>query len=81
MPHVMTVLGPVDPSTLGFVLPHEHTQCALWHIQGRWDYWELTADEPVILAELAALPRGGRRHPGRRHRRRASGATRPGSAG
>ena len=38
----MTVQGPVDPSTLGFILPHEHTQCTLWHIQDRWDYWELT---------------------------------------
>jgi predicted metal-dependent phosphotriesterase family hydrolase len=52
MPHVMTVMGPVDPSALGFILPHEHTQCALWHIADRWDYWELTPDEPVILEEL-----------------------------
>lgn len=52
MAHVMTVLGPVDPGELGFTLPHEHTQCALWHIEARWDYWELTADEPVILEEL-----------------------------
>jgi phosphotriesterase-related protein len=61
MPHVMTVLGPVDPSTLGFTLPHEHTQCALWHIQDRWDYWELTADEPVILEELRHLREAGGR--------------------
>lgn len=59
MPHVMTVLGPVDPSTLGFVLPHEHTQCTLWHIPNRWDYWELTADEPVILAELERYREAG----------------------
>jgi phosphotriesterase-related protein len=52
MPHVMTVLGPVEPSSLGFTLPHEHTQIALWQIQNRWDYWELTADEPVIAEEL-----------------------------
>jgi phosphotriesterase-related protein len=52
MPHVMTVLGPVEPSALGFTLPHEHTQIALWHIASRWDYWELTRDEPVILEEL-----------------------------
>jgi len=51
--HVQTVLGPVDPGDLGFTLPHEHTQIALWHIPSRWDYWELTADEPVITAELA----------------------------
>jgi predicted metal-dependent phosphotriesterase family hydrolase len=59
MPHVMTVQGPVDPSSLGFVLPHEHTQCSLWHIPNRWDYWELTADEPVILGELAAYREAG----------------------
>jgi predicted metal-dependent phosphotriesterase family hydrolase len=52
MPHVMTVLGPVDPSELGFTLPHEHTQITLWHVQSRWDYWELSRDEPVILDEL-----------------------------
>lgn len=52
MSHVMTVLGPVEPGSLGFTLPHEHTQCVLWHIQSRWDYWELTPDEPVILEEL-----------------------------
>ncbi len=51
--HVQTVLGPVDPSALGFVLPHEHTAITLWQIPGRWDYWELTRDEPVITAELA----------------------------
>jgi len=51
-PHVQTVLGSVDPSALGFTLPHEHTAIALWHIPDRWDYWELTADEPVITAEL-----------------------------
>jgi predicted metal-dependent phosphotriesterase family hydrolase len=59
MPHVMTVQGPVDPSTLGFILPHEHTQCTLWHIADRWDYWELTPDEPVILAELALFKAAG----------------------
>jgi phosphotriesterase-related protein len=59
MPHVMTVQGPVDPSTLGFILPHEHTQCTLWHIQDRWDYWELTPDEPVILEELALFKAAG----------------------
>jgi len=53
MAHVQTVLGPIDPAQLGFTLPHEHTQIALWHIEGRWDYWQLTRDEPVILAELA----------------------------
>ena len=52
MAHVQTVLGPIDPSSLGFTLPHEHTQIALWHVEGRWDYWQLTRDEPVIRGEL-----------------------------
>ena len=59
MPHVQTVLGPVDPSAIGFTLPHEHTQIALWHIEGRWDYWELTKDEPVMLDELGAYRDAG----------------------
>jgi len=59
MSHVMTVRGPVDPSDLGFILPHEHTQIALWHIQDRWDYWELTRDEPVILEELRLFREAG----------------------
>jgi predicted metal-dependent phosphotriesterase family hydrolase len=50
--HAQTVLGPVDPADLGFTLPHEHTAIALWHVPNRWDYWELTADEPIIVAEL-----------------------------
>jgi phosphotriesterase-related protein len=59
MPHVMTVLGPVAPDSIGFTLPHEHTQISLWHIQDRWDYWELTKDEPVALEELALYREAG----------------------
>ena len=59
MAHVMTVLGPVEPSALGFTLPHEHTQIHLWQIQDRWDYWELTRDEPVILEELRLYREAG----------------------
>jgi phosphotriesterase-related protein len=59
MPHVETVLGPVEPGDLGFTLPHEHTQIALWHVPARWDYWQLTRDEPLILEELAAFRDGG----------------------
>ena len=59
MAHVQTVLGPVDPASLGFTLPHEHTAIALWHIPNRWDYWELTADEPIITAELAHFRNAG----------------------
>jgi predicted metal-dependent phosphotriesterase family hydrolase len=56
---VQTVLGPIDPGDLGWVLPHEHTAIALWHIPNRWDYWELRRDEPVILEELAAFRAAG----------------------
>ena len=52
MAYVQTVRGRIDPSELGVTLPHEHTQCTLWHIENRWDYWQLTRDEPVILDEL-----------------------------
>ena len=65
MAHVQTVLGPIDPTDLGFTLPHEHTQIALWHIQSRWDYWQLTRDEPVD-------PRGARPVPGGRRARASS---------
>jgi predicted metal-dependent phosphotriesterase family hydrolase len=57
--HVQTVLGPIEPAALGFTLPHEHTQIALWHIENRWDYWQLTRDEPVILAELERFRSAG----------------------
>ena len=59
MVHVQTVLGPIEPAGLGFTLPHEHTQIALWHIPDRWDYWQLTRDEPLILEELAAYRAAG----------------------
>ena len=59
MAHVQTVLGPIEPSALGFTLPHEHTQISLWHIDGRWDYWQLTRDEAVILDELARYRAAG----------------------
>jgi predicted metal-dependent phosphotriesterase family hydrolase len=55
----MTVLGAVAPDSIGFTLPHEHTQIYLWHIQDRWDYWELTKDEPVALEELALYREAG----------------------
>ena len=59
MAHVQTVLGPIDPAELGFTLPHEHTQIALWQIPDRWDYWQLTRDEPLILEELEAYRAAG----------------------
>ena len=61
MAYVQTVLGRIDPSDLGVTLPHEHTQCALWHIENRWDYFQLARDEPVILAELERFRAAGGR--------------------
>jgi predicted metal-dependent phosphotriesterase family hydrolase len=58
-PRVMTVSGPIPPDRLGFTLPHEHTGIALWHIEGRVDYWELTPDEDLIIEELKELRRRG----------------------
>ncbi len=58
-PYVQTVLGPVDPATLGFTLPHEHTAIALWQIPNRWDYWELTRDAPIITEELVRFRDAG----------------------
>lgn len=58
-PRVETVLGPVAATELGWVLPHEHTAIALWHIPARWDYWELRRDEPAIVEELAAFRAAG----------------------
>jgi phosphotriesterase-related protein len=59
MAHVQTVLGPIEPSKLGFTLPHEHTQIALWHVPHRHDYWELTRDEPLIREELGRFKAAG----------------------
>lgn len=59
MAHAQTVLGPIDPATLGVTLPHEHTQIALWHVEGRWDYWQLTRDAELIASELAMFRAAG----------------------
>lgn len=58
-PRVMTVSGPIPPDRVGFTLPHEHTGIHLWHIQDRWDYWELTPDESTIADELRDFRRRG----------------------
>jgi len=58
-PRVMTVSGPIPPDRLGFTLPHEHTAISLWHIANRWDYWELTPDDDLIIEELRELRRRG----------------------
>jgi phosphotriesterase-related protein len=40
-------------------LPHEHTAISLWHVPGRWDYWELTRDEALIVDELGRFRAAG----------------------
>ncbi|TMC63928.1 MAG: phosphotriesterase-related protein [Chloroflexi bacterium] len=57
--YATTVTGPVDPATLGITLPHEHTAISLWHIPARWDYWELTRDEGLIVEELGLFRTAG----------------------
>jgi predicted metal-dependent phosphotriesterase family hydrolase len=58
-PRVMTVSGPIPSDRLGFTLPHEHTGISLWHVANRWDYWELTPDEDLIIEELRDFRRRG----------------------
>jgi predicted metal-dependent phosphotriesterase family hydrolase len=59
MAFVRTVTGDVASERLGFTLPHEHTQCHLWRIPERFDYWELTPDEDLIAAELERFRAAG----------------------
>ena len=59
MGFIRTVAGDVDPAVIGMTLPHEHTQCHLWRIPERFDYWELTADEDLIASELALFADAG----------------------
>ena len=61
MSQVQTVIGRIAPEALGFTLPHEHTGIALWQIEGRWDYWQLTVDDTTVLPELAAYRAAGGR--------------------
>ena len=56
---IQTVLGRVPAETIGMILPHEHTRCVLWHIPNRWDYWQLTGEEDLILPELARYRAAG----------------------
>ena len=59
MGFVRTVAGDVEPAAIGVTLPHEHTQCHLWRIPERFDYWELTPDEDLIAAELGRFAEAG----------------------
>ena len=58
-PRVMTVTGPIPPERVGFTLPHEHTGLSLWHVPGRWDHWQLTADDELVGDELREARRRG----------------------
>jgi phosphotriesterase-related protein len=58
---IQTVRGAIAPADLGFTLPHEHTKVTLWHIEGRWDYWELIGEVPRIIEELNAFAAAGGR--------------------
>jgi len=49
----------MPPDGLGFTLPHEHTGIALWHIEGRTDYWELRPDLDLLIDELTDFRRRG----------------------
>jgi phosphotriesterase-related protein len=60
-PRVMTVSGPIPPDRVGFALAHEHTKIALWHVPGRFDHWELAADELTVSEELGDFRRRGGR--------------------
>ncbi len=57
--YVQTVSGRIPAADLGFVLPHEHTGIQLWQIPNRWDYWELTPDDSIVLPELVAYRAAG----------------------
>jgi phosphotriesterase-related protein len=59
MGEIQTVRGRVTAESVGVTLPHEHTRCVLWHIQNRWDYWQLTGEEDLIVAELARFAGAG----------------------
>jgi predicted metal-dependent phosphotriesterase family hydrolase len=60
-PAVMSVLGPIAPSSLGFTLPHEHLYHDLGRIPQRFDYPLMTEDADVLADELTRfVALGGR---------------------
>jgi phosphotriesterase-related protein len=59
MAEIQTVRGRISATEIGFTLPHEHTAISLWQIPDRWDYWELSRDEPIISAELERFRAAG----------------------
>lgn len=56
---IQTVLGPVQPDTLGTTMMHEHTFCDLWEWGGRREYNGIIDDEELLAEELAVYRRAG----------------------
>lgn len=52
VPHVMTVLGAVDPTEIGFTLMHEHLLTRFAHATHRYDLAGMPEDDKYILGEL-----------------------------
>ncbi|HEV8534612.1 MAG TPA: hypothetical protein VGR87_02680 [Candidatus Limnocylindria bacterium] len=57
--YVMTVAGPIDPSTIRYTLPHEHLYTRFWEIDGRFDSPHLLDDDDVMADELSVFQRQG----------------------
>lgn len=53
LPHIHTVLGPIEPHTLGRTLMHEHILCDFYRVSGKLN--ELLNDEPLAVKELGYL--------------------------
>ena len=55
--HIHTVLGAIEPATLGRTLMHEHIFCDVYRVTGRLN--ELLNDEALSVEELATLRKAG----------------------
>ena len=56
---VRTVLGDVEPGSLGFTLPHEHLYINQWRSPERFDYPLLTDDDDILADELGLFVAAG----------------------
>ncbi|MEU5551444.1 MULTISPECIES: phosphotriesterase [unclassified Micromonospora] len=56
---IVTVLGEIDPATLGTTLMHEHLYIRLWEIPGRFDVAGLPDDDDLLVEELTAFTAQG----------------------
>jgi phosphotriesterase-related protein len=57
--YIQTVLGPIEPESLGTTMMHEHTFCDLWEWGGRRDYDGIVDDEELLVEELAMYRTAG----------------------